>query len=214
MRGLCNLPRPMSSPAEITTPPEPGFDPLVFWISHRSKILLLAGVFLVALTAFAVSEWARMRKLDGARQLLAGAKSAESYRQVIAEYPGTAAAGDATLLLAGQLRKEGKFDESSALLRTFTEKYSEHQLISGAWTSLAANLEAQDKTDEALAMHQKVSASYALSFSAPVALMAQARLLTAKGKTEEARRIYEQVTVRFPDNVVSVQAAQEIRQLK
>ena len=70
------------------------------------------------------------------------------------------------------------------------------------------------KTDEALATYQKVSTSYATSFSAPIALMAQARLLAAKGKTDEARRIYEQVTTRYPENIVSQQATQEIRQLK
>ena len=205
----------MSSPAETTTPPiDPGFDPLAFWIQHRTKILLFTGLFLVAVASYGVSEWNRTRTIDGAQRLLAGAKTADDYRKVIAEYPGTHAAGNAHLFLAEQLRKDGKLEESSALLRTFAEKYPEHPLVSGAWTSLAANLEAQDKADEALAMYQKVSTSYGASFSAPIALMAQARLLKAKGKTEEAGRIYERIIARYPDNIVSQQAAQENRQLK
>jgi len=204
----------MPSPVETTTPPEPGFDPLVFWIQNRSKILLFSGLLVVALATWGISEWTRLRKLTGAQQLFTAAKSADDYRKVIAEYPGTLAAGSAHLLLAEQLRKDGKLDESSALLRTFTEKYPEHSLLSGAWTSLAANQEALGKADEALATYQKVSTSYAGSFSAPVALMAQARLLKSAGKTEEAARIYEQVTTRYPDNIVAQQAAQENRQLK
>ncbi len=204
----------MSSPVETTTPPEPGFDPLVFWIQNRSKILLFSGLLIVALATWGISEWARVRKLTGAEQLLTAAKSADDYRTVIAEYPGTLAAGSAYLLLAEQLRKDGKLDESSAQLRAFAEKHPEHPLVSGAWTSLAANLEAQGKSDEALATYQKVSTSYAGSFSAPVALLAQARLLKAGGKTEEAGRIYEQVTTKYPDNIAAQLAAQESRQLK
>ncbi len=204
----------MSSPVEITTPPETGFDPLVFWIQYRTKILLFAGLLVVGMAVFGISEWSRLRQLEGARQLLAGAKTADDYRKVIAEYPATTAAGDAFLLLAEQLRKDGKIDESSAQLRTFTEKFPQHPLISGAWTSLATNLEAEGKADDALAMYQKVSTSYATSFSTPVALLAQARLLKAKDKTDEARLLYEQVTTRYPDNIVSQMAAQEIKQLK
>ena len=204
----------MSSPTEIATPPETGFDLEAFWIKYQGKILIFVGLFIAAIATYATYEWLHTRTLTGAEQLFAGARTAEDYRKVIAEYGGTAAAGDAHLLLAEQLRQDGKFDESSTVLRSFTEKYAEHPLLSGAWTSLAANLEAQEKPDEALAMYQKVSTSYATSFSAPVALMAQARLLKAKGKAEEARLIYEQVTTRYAETVVAQQAAQEIKRLK
>ena len=204
----------MPSPAETTPAPEPGFDAEIFWIKHKKNVQLFATLFVVALALWAGSEWARTKKLAGAQEMLAGAKTVEDFQKLIAEYPGTAAAGNAHLLAAAQLRKDGKFDESSALLRSFAEKYPEHQMLSGAWTSLAANLEAQDKPDEALAMYQKVSTSYANSFSAPVALMAQARLLTAKGKTEEAGKIYEQVMTRYAETAVAQQAAQENKQLK
>ncbi len=204
----------MTSPAEPITTPDPGFDPLAFWIQYRSKILLFTGLLVVGMATYGISEWSRLRTLAGAQQLLASAKTGEDYRKVIAEYPATNAAGNAHLLLAEQLRKEGKFDDSSALLRTFTDKYPTHPLLSGAWTSLAANLEAQGKPDDALATYQKVSTSYASTFSAPLALMAQARLLKAKGKNEEAARIYEQVTTRYADNFVAQQAAQETQRLK
>jgi TolA-binding protein len=205
----------MSSPAEPITPPiDPEFDPLAFWIQHRTKILLFTGIFLVAVASYGVAEWTRGKTLAGAQRLLGSAKTADDYRKLIAEYPTTNAAGNAHLFLAEQLRKEGKLDEASALLRTFPDKYPEHPLLSGAWTSLAANLEAQGKADEALATYQKVSTSYGASFSAPIALMAQARLLKANGKTEEAGRIYEQVIARFADNIVAQQATYENRQLK
>jgi TolA-binding protein len=206
----------MSSPAD-TPPPaavvDSGFDPLVFWIQHRTKIVLFGGLLIVAVASYGVSEFLRSQKLAGAQALFAQAKSAEDYRKVIADYAGTPAAGDAYLLLAAELRKEGKLEESSTLLKTFTTQYPQHQLLSGAWTSLAANLEAEGKADEALAMYQKVSASYAGSFSAPIALLAEARLLREKGKKEEARKIYEQVAKTYAENPVAQQAAMELRLL-
>jgi TolA-binding protein len=205
----------MPSPSTTTTPPaDTGFDPLVFWIQHQRKIVLLAGLFAIALAVFAISEIIRSKTSAAAQELLANAHSADGFRKVIAEYPRTAAAGNAHLLLAEKLREEGKLDDSTAILRTFLEKYPEHPLLSGAWTSLAANLEAQGKIDEALSTYQKVSTGYANSFSAPVALMAQARLLVAKNKIEEAQRLYEQVMTQYQDNIVAQQAAQEIRRLK
>lgn len=202
------------SPTPTTTPAETGFDPLVFWIQHRNKILLLSGLFAIALAAFALSEYVRQRTNASAQELFAAAKTPEGFRKVITEYSGTVAAGNAHLMLAEKLRQEDKLDESTTTLRTFLEKYPTHPLLSGAWTSIAANLEAQGKTEEALGTYQKVSTSYANTFSAPAALMAQARLLEAKGKTEEARRIYEQIMTQYQENVAAQQAAQEIRRLK
>ena len=48
--------RPMSNPTQTTTPqPETGFDPLAFWILHRQKIVLFAGVFVVLLAILALA---------------------------------------------------------------------------------------------------------------------------------------------------------------
>ena len=205
----------MSSPSQTTPPPtETGFDPLVFWFHHQAKILMLAGLFLVAMAAYGVFEWAHAHKLSASAAIFSSAKTDDEFRKIMADYPGTPAAGNAHLMLANQLRNEGKFDDSSSTLRDFIEKYPNHELISGAWTSLAANQEAQGKIDEALATYQKVSTAYTTSYNAPVALLAQARILKTKGKTDEARRIYEQIMTQYQDNFITQQAAMENRQLK
>ena len=204
----------MPSPATTTPPADTGFDPLVFWINHKNKILLLTGLLAVALAVGGIAEYVRTKNNAAAQELFAKADSAEGFRKVISEYSGSNSAASAYLMLAQKLREEGKFDESSKELNTFIEKFPNHQLISGAWTSIAANLEAQGKVDEALATYQKVSTAYANSFSAPTALLAQARIMAAKGKTEDARRLYEQVMTQYRENFASQQAAQEIRRLK
>lgn len=208
----------MPSPTPSAPTADTGFDPLVFWIKHQSKILLLLGVFVVALGGYALSQFIRDKRNASAQALLANAKSADDYRKVISDYSGSNPAGDAYLLLAEKLRAEGKIDESSTALHTFIDKYAAHPLISGAWTSLATNLEQQGKADEALSIYQKVSTNYANSFSAPLALLGQARLLAQKGKTEDARRIYEQVIAQYQtqyqDNFAAQQATMELRKLK
>lgn len=204
----------MPSLAPVTPPPETGFDPLVFWIQNRQKIVLFAGVFIAALAIYFISELIATKKREASAQLLAGAKNAEGWRKVISEYPGSAAAGNAHLLLGEQLRKDGKFDESAATLRQFVDQYSEHPLLSGGWTSLAATLEAQGKADEALSTYQKVSTTFTTSFSAPVALMGQARIFKAKGKTDEAKRLYDQVINQFQDTIFAQLAMRENQQLK
>jgi TolA-binding protein len=204
----------MTSSTTTTPPADTGFDPLVFWFHHQRKILIFVGIVVVALLIYGISEYVGMRRNSAAQVLLSTAHSVDEYRKVISEYGGTAAAGDAYLLMAAKLRVDGKIDESNTALHKFIDKYPENQMISGAWTSLAANLEAQGKVDEALAMYQKVSTSYANSFSVPLALLAQARIQTAKGKNEEARKIYEQVIAQYPGNLAASHAAQEVRQLK
>ena len=145
-----------SSPTE--TPPDgrPGFDPLEFWILHQEQDRCSSGLFVVALGAFGISEWSRHKTQRGiAGHCFAAANSTITGRSS-REYPKSMSAASAQLLLADNLRDAGKYDESSAQLRTFIEKFPEHPLLSGAWTSLAANQEAQGKSDEALATYQKV----------------------------------------------------------
>ncbi len=205
----------MSSPTQTTpTPPVTEFDPLALWIQHRQKIVIFVGVFLTALVIYFVSELMAAQKRAASAQLLATATDADGWRKVIAQYAGTAAAGDAHLLLAEQLRKDSKYDESAAIARQFIDQYPEHPLLSGAWTSLGATLEAQGKTDEALSTYQKVSTTYANSFSAPVALLGQARIFKEKGKMDEAQRLFEQVINQYQDTFFAQMAMRETQQIK
>jgi TolA-binding protein len=207
----------MPSPTQIppVTPPVPtGFDPLVFWVQHRQKVVLLTGLLVAALLIYFASEFLRTRKLDSAAQALAGAHDVAALRTVAREFAGTAAGGNALLLAADQLRKAGKFDEAAAEARTFIDEYPNHPLISGAWTSLAATQELQGKVDEALSTYQKVSTSFSTSFSAPVALLGEARIFKQKGKTEDAQRVFEQIINQYPDTLFSQQAMREKQQAK
>src|SRR5688500_4099201 len=112
----------MPSPATTTPPADTGFDPMVFWIQHKSKIVLLGALAVVCLGSWGIWEYMQQTRNAAAQELFAKADNAEAYRKIVAEYPGARVAGSSYLLLAQKLREEGKFDESSKELHTFIEK--------------------------------------------------------------------------------------------
>src|SRR5689334_11549877 len=128
----------MANPADTTphSTDDQGFDLMVFWIRHKTSILLFAGLLIVALMIYGIYEFTQTRTHNAAAAVFANAKTADDYRKLISEYPDTAASANAHLLLAEQLRKDGKLDDSNQVLRDFISRFPESQLISGAYTSL------------------------------------------------------------------------------
>ncbi|MHA3770018.1 tetratricopeptide repeat protein [Verrucomicrobiota bacterium sgz303538] len=205
----------MANPADSTpSTVDHEFDPMEFWIRNSSKILLLAGLIIAAVLIYSLYEFNERRTHNAAAQMFATAKTTDDFRKVIAEYPNSSAAANAHLLLADQLRKDGKLDESNQALRDFISKFPENNLISGAYTSLATNLESQGKLDEAVSNYQKVTTSYPTSFSAPVAWLSLGRIFKAQGKTDDAKRAFETVITQFPESAFAAEANRQNAQLK
>ncbi|HEV7401908.1 MAG TPA: tetratricopeptide repeat protein [Chthoniobacteraceae bacterium] len=207
----------MASPA-ATTPPASSapeeFDPLVFWIKYRSQILMYLTMLVVALALYFTYWKIQQTARENSEAALAGAKTTGDYKKVADEYPKSAAAANALLLLADKLRAEGKLDESTAALKSFIERFPKHSLISGAYTSLAANQEAQGKLDDALVSYKKVTTNYPTSFSAAAAYIAQGRILDQQGKTEDARHAYETVMTQFAESPFRDEAMAMMRKAK
>jgi TolA-binding protein len=204
----------MSTPAENSQPTDHGFDPLAFWIEHKTKVLALSSVLAACLAAYGIYQYASQRAQDAAAADFAQAKSADDFRKVIQSHSSSPVAANAALLLAEQLRNEGKLDEAATTLRKFTTEHPSHPLISGAWNSIATTLEAQGKTDEAIATYQKVIATYPSSFAAPVAMMSQARIHHSRSEDDKARQIYDQVISQFGQTSFARQAIFESQKLK
>lgn len=191
-----------------------GFDPALFWQLHKTKVISYALLFIAAAAGVLFYQVSAGRKTAEAQQLLATATKSEDYRLIISKFPGSVPAGNATLLLAAQLRQEGKFEDALALLRKFSELYPQHPLASAAALSVAETLQAQGKTNEALEAYQSVTSRFANSFSAPLAMISRASLLVSSGKTEDARRAYENLVAQYPDSYLAPEAREQLRQLK
>jgi len=202
----------------MPTVPPPSYDAAletrVFWERFKTEIIAALIIVMLAIIGFGAYRFYIDRNAAAASALLASAKSADAYQQVIADYPNTPAAADAYLLLAEAQRKEKKFTEANATLQVFIDKNLNHELVSTAKMAMAANLESMGKNDEALSMYQQIASTYPNSFNAPLALLSQVYLLKSRNQTEEARRVCETILTRHRESFWAGEAAQELRLLK
>ncbi len=202
----------------MPTVPPPSYDAAletrVFWERFKTEIIAALIIVVLAIVGFGAYRFYSDRRAASASALLASAKSADAYQQVIADYPNTPAAADAYLLLAEAQRKEKKFTEANTTLQVFIDKNPNHELVSTAKMAMAANLESMGKNDEALSMYQQIASTYPNSFNAPLALLSQVYLLKSRNQTEEARRVCEMILTRYRESFWASEAAQELRLLK
>jgi len=202
----------------MPTVPPPSYDAAletrVFWERFKTEIIAALIIVVLAIVGFGAYRFYSDRRAASASALLAGAKSADVYQQVIADYPNTPAAADAYILVAEAQRKEKKFTEANTTLQVFIDKNPNHELVSTAKMAMAANLESMGKNDEALSIYQQIASIYPNSFNAPLALLSQMYLLKSKNQTEEARRVCETILTRYRESFWAGEAAQELRLLK
>lgn len=198
------------------TPPsrDVAIETRVFWERFKKEIAAALLILLLGVIAFAGYRFYTDRRVAAASALLAIAKTAQEYQQVIDRYPNTAAAADAYILLAEAQRKEKKFAEANTMLQTFIAKFPQHELVSTARMAMAGNLESMGKTDEALAMYQQVASANPNGFNAPVALLSQVYILKAKNRNDDARRICENIMTQYQTSVWAGEAMQQLRLLK
>src|ERR1700745_3242433 len=201
---------PTAPPPSRDVPLETRF----FWERFKKPITAALLIVLIAVIAFTGYRFYSDRRAANASALLASARSAQEYQQVIDSYPSTPAAADAYLLLAEAHRNEKKFAEANTTLQTFIAKYPQHELMSTARMAMAANLESMGKTDEALAMYQQIASSYPNSFNAPMALVSQVYILKAKNRNDDARRICETILTQYRTSIWAGEAMQQLRLLK
>lgn len=190
-----------------------GFDPIVFWMEHKNKVITYAALLIVGLVAFTAYQISTQRNLAESSALFAQATKPDDFKQVIQQFPRSLAAGNAQLMLADALRSEKKYDEALSTLREFANQFPDHPLAAAGALSVATILEEQGKTELAMEDYQQISVKYAASFAAPMALMSQANILTAQGKIDDARRIYETITSQFSESLFSQQAIQNSKLL-
>ncbi len=198
-----------------TDPVSPDFfDTDDFWETHKTKIIGYGTIIILAIGGWGIYEFQKQAKLTASQAAYAEAGDTAALQAVAHEFPGTSAAGNATLKLADTFRSEGKYDEAIALLREFIGKEPAYPLLAGAWTSLATTVELQGKTDEALSLYQEIVTKFPQESAAAYALSAQGRLLNAKGDAQAAARIYQDLTTRYPESTFAFQARQELQLLQ
>jgi hypothetical protein len=193
---------------------DPALEAHALWYKFRGEIAAVVVVVILGIIALGVYKLYTDRRDSSAADLLAAAKNAPDYEQVIAQYPNTPAGASAHLLLAEAQRKDRKLVESNATLQVFIDKNPKHELVSTAEMGIASNLEAMGKTDEALSSYQRIAAKYPTSFTAPLALISQVSLLKAKNQPDAARRVCETILTQYRESFWAGEAMRELRSLK
>jgi predicted negative regulator of RcsB-dependent stress response len=193
---------------------DPVLETQVFWDRHKTKVFAA-----LVLALFAVAAWGGYRIYSERRDttaatLLTAAKTTADFQKVIAQYPGTPAAGSACLFLAEEQRKEKKFNEANATLQSFVDKYPKHELKGTARMAMAGNLESLGKRDEALTTYQRLAADEPEGFTAPIALLSEIHLLKEKNQIDEARHVCETILTKYRDSLVASEATRQLRLLK
>lgn len=176
---------------------DPALEAHVLWHRYKTQIFSVIVIVILAIIGFGGYRLYTEHRNSAGSALLAEAKNASDYEQVIARYLSTPAAASAYLLLAQAQRNDRKFVESNATLQVFIDKNPNHELVSSARMAIAANLESMGKIDEPLSMYQQIAANYPESFNAPLALISQVHLLKAKSQNDAARRVCETILTKY-----------------
>jgi len=186
----------------------------VFWERFKNEIVAASIVLVLTVIGFTGYRFYSDRQAAAASALLAGAKNAEDYQQLIARYPKTPAGADAYLLLAEAQRSEKKFADANATLQVFITKNPNHEFVSTARMAMAANLESMGKSNEALSMYRQIAATYPNSFNAPLALLSQAYILKAQNRNDEARAVCETILTQYRESFWAGEAVRQLQLLK
>ena len=191
-----------------------GFDAHLFWVEHRSKIVLAILLVLLAVVAYAIQEYTVSQRERGAGRSLATADTTQKLRGLIERYPSTDAAGAAHLLLAKQLRDDKKFDDAVATLEEFRQKFPKHPLVHAGVLSLAETFQLMGKNEDALRTYQEVVTQFPQTSSAPAALLGEAALFKSLEKPDDTRRAYESLIAQFPESVYTQEAMRGLRTVR
>jgi TolA-binding protein len=201
----------MATVSQITA--DPALETHLLWDQYKTTIIAVVVVLVLGGLGYAGFQLYTARRAADATALLAAAKSAPDYQQVIDRYPGSGPAASAYLLLAAQQRAKRNYAEANTTLHKFIDQYPKHALITTAWMGVAANLDSLGKNDEALSTYQRLAAEYPQSFNAPLALLAEVPFLKAKNRFDEARRICETLLSQYRDSVLMNEAMRELTSL-
>jgi TolA-binding protein len=186
------------------------FDFPLFWEEHKTKILIAAAVFVIALASWAAWQVVEHRRETAARTAYASASTADDYKRIAEQFGGSVVGGNALLVLAEKQRTEGKFDDAIATLRQFQSRHAEHPLASSGAMALAATLDAKGSAEEAIEAYQQVIARFPREHVAPMALLAQAELQKRRGEKAEARRLFEKIIADYGETLFAQEATRSL----
>ncbi|WP_009961500.1 tetratricopeptide repeat protein [Verrucomicrobium spinosum] len=193
---------PKSAP-EIDLSPPPQGKVEEFLEQHIKKILVGVALLALVMLTIAISRHFKHKTEVEAAERFTAASTIEDCDVVVAKYPGSAAAGNALLLKADLLWKEGKKESSTEVLKEFLKSHPEHTLHATTLLALGSKQMALGDKDGATQSFETLKKSYPDSELLPAADIYNADILWADGKTSEAKALLEGMLSRYPGKMTA-----------
>ena len=188
------------------------------FIRKKIQLVAAAGIFVIILILsinFIISSQKEARVEASA--LLGDAIVADGNRQddevirlcelLIAEYGGTPAAAQGTLLLANRYFALGRFADAQRLYQSYLDDYEPLDvLVFAAWSGVAACLEAEGEFQRAAELYREYAEAHAATMQASLALFESARCYGSIGDVANQKEILVRITKDFSESPVARRA--------
>ena len=181
---------------------------------NQKKLLILVILVVIGAGAYIVQRGLKTSAETDAGGVLSQADDLPTLQKILKDYPNTAAAGSAKVLIADKQWTEGQQDAAIATLTGFIAANPEHPAVPTAQASLGSKLASQGKKDEAAAVLQKLADSESGRFLAPYALLSLGDLASASGDNTKAEAFYQKAQNEFPDSTFGNTAIKRLALLK
>lgn len=188
--------KPESTPVPVAETTEEISD--VISKLETNKKTVIVAILLVSILiciVIVIREIKSQKHLAGAEaySLAATTRSVEELDKVIAEFPGSIAAGNALLSKAELEITSDKSKDAQVTLLTFVEKYNNHPRHTQGLFAFGNLYQNAGESEKASKYYDRILKEDPDSELAPFALIRQGDLLLAAGKTDEARLKYESI---------------------
>lgn len=203
-----NSPVPL---AEISQGPN-AFDE--FLDRNQKNLVALAVILALGAAGLVVYRGIEKSGQETAGNALNKAEDLSALQSVADQYPKTAAAGSAMVLLANKQWTEGQQDAAISTLQKFIAAEPDHPAIPTAQASLGAKLMTQGKSAEANKIFESLASNPSAKFIAPFALISLGDIAKAGGDQEKAEASYKKVKDSFPDSTFAQTAGRRLAILK
>ena len=181
----------------------------LFWEEHWKKFVWGLVAVVVLIIGAGIWSWRQASVRYSAESLYSTATTPEAWREVVAQYPGSVAAGNAQIQLAAALRQAGDLDGAVALLQEMTSSQPHHPLVGVAGLLLGEIRQLQGSNESALQTFRETAANRAAGFAGPLASLAEGRMLVAMDKPDDARAVFQSIAAMNPETPAAMVATGE-----
>jgi len=190
-------PQPVT-PAAPESAPEARFEwsnsPFENFLEAHFKKLAIG----LAAVAIGVGGWLILRQqsdrtLTTQAQAFTGSESLDDYKKVIANHPGSVAAGSAQLMIANLLAQNNDVAGALEELQKFTAAHPQHPMIDQAAFRVAVFTAEKDGAEAGVAAYETFINQYPNSTFRPMAQMRKADALVTLGRRDDALAVYDTI---------------------